>query len=206
MENQNNSQTPISPIQTPSQGVEKKIKIWKIIGIILGIIVVIFVLLAWWGFNLERGDKNIVNNQQNNMKDTNQQGNIVINNQDDNTSMEDYLVMDADSSNYRDFADKVVAELGKGNTQYLNDNLSPNLVLANSQEAVDSVFLPAAKKMFDNFDHIGKSVTIQPSTDSYGNSGYSFAMTAVYKDGTEKDFKIYIIKESGKLVVGNIVD
>jgi len=31
-------------------------------------------------------------------------------------------------------------------------------------------------------------------------------MTAVYKDNTEKDFKIYLIKESGKLVVGNITD
>jgi hypothetical protein len=129
-----------------------------------------------------------------------------MDNQKDNTSAEDYLAMQSESSDYRKFADKVVVELAKGNTKYLNDNLSPNLIAANSQDAVNSTFLPAAKKLFTNFDHIGNSVTIQPSTDSYGNSGYSFAMTAVYKDNTEKDFKIYIIKEGGKLVVGNIVD
>ncbi len=121
-------------------------------------------------------------------------------------SMESYLDTEEDTAEYGTFADKVIAELGKGNTQHLKDNLSPNLITANGEENIDNIFLPAAKKLFANFSHIGNSVTIQPSTDSYGNSGFSFARSIVYKDKSEKNFKIYVIKENEKLVVGNIVD
>ncbi len=188
------SPTPIINIVQPNS---KGNSFWKIFGIILACIIILAILFITWGFYLIKTEPDLSDNQQ--QKTT-------INNQNDNTSMEEYLVLQTEASEYRKFADKVVEELAKGNTKYLNDNLSHNLFATNSQDAVDSTFLQAAKKLFTNFDHIGNSVTIQPSTDSYKNSGYSFAMTAVYKDNSEKGFKIYVIKEGGKLVVGNIVD
>lgn len=195
MENEN--QIPQAPAQSPSPEVKQARSIWKILSVILACVIVFYMLFLAWGFYLIKDEPDISSKQQQN---------TTMDNQKDNTLPKSYITMESESSDYRTFTNKVVAELAKGNTAYLNNNLSPSLVAANSQEALNSSFLPAAKKLFANFDHLGDSVTIQPSTDAYGNSGYSFAMTAVYKDNTEKDFKIYIVSEGGKLVVGNITD
>lgn len=204
MENQISSgPQPSEPKIPDTQPVEQKNKgrMWKIISIILGIIIIIFIaifaFLFWASSYLEKHPNILTDNQQ--------QATIDTNKDDNTTPVEDYIAIQSESSEYSDFADKVVAELAKGNIKYLSDNLSLILIADNSQETVDKVFLPAVKKLFINFDHIGRSVTIQPSSDENGNSGYSFAMTIVYKDSTKKDIKIYIFKEDGNLVVRNIV-
>lgn len=124
--------------------------------------------------------------------------------QNDPESVESYVKMQEESREYEEFAKQVISNVAKGNTDFLKNNFSPSVVAANPPGALDSTMLPATKKFFANFDHIGNSVDIHPSDNSFGN-GYSFAMTAVYKDGSEKPFKIYIVKENGELVVGNLV-
>jgi hypothetical protein len=75
MENQNQvlpqtqpsvSQVNISPIQPLSPEQKNKGKIWKIVSIISISIIVIFSLLVWYGSRLEKQDKNLSNNSQNN--------------------------------------------------------------------------------------------------------------------------------------------
>lgn len=79
MENQNQvppqtqplaSQVPTSPIPPLSLEPKHKGKIWKIVGIILISIVVIFSLLVWYGSRLEKQDQNLSNNSQNNNMST----------------------------------------------------------------------------------------------------------------------------------------
>jgi hypothetical protein len=124
--------------------------------------------------------------------------------QSDPNSMEDYLNMQADTKQYQAFANNVVAELAKGNPQFLKDNFSPNAIPADPPRFLDSVLLPAVQIFFTNFDHIGKPVTLRASSDAHGNTGYSSAMSMVYKDGTEKPFKIHIVKEDGRLFVAEV--
>ncbi len=119
-------------------------------------------------------------------------------------SITDDLQMQKDSKEYEDFAKKVIGELVKGNTSYLKDNLSPNTLKDISKEDLDN-FLSDVKKKFINFDKLGNSITTRPSGEMGKTSGYSFAMTIIYKDQTEKDFKIYVLKENDKLVVANII-
>lgn len=79
MENQNQvspqtqpttPQVPISPTPPLSPEPKPKGKIWKIIGIILISVVVIFSLLVWYGSRLENQDQNLSNNSQNNNMNT----------------------------------------------------------------------------------------------------------------------------------------
>ena len=98
-----------------------------------------------------------------------------------------------------------VAELAKGNGDFLKSNLSTTLVASNAPDAIDP-FISAAVDLFANFQRLEESVTIQPSTDSYGNTGYSFAMEIVNTDETRTPFKIYIILENNTFKVANITD
>jgi hypothetical protein len=89
MENQNQvppqtqalaSQVPTSPIQPLSPEPKHKGKIWKIVGIILISVTVIFSLLVWYSSRLENQDQNLSNNSQNNNMNTPTANSIAMNN------------------------------------------------------------------------------------------------------------------------------
>lgn len=63
-------QIPTSPMSPPSPEPSHKGKIWKIAGIVLISAVVVFSLLVWYGFYLEKQDQNLSNNSQNNNMST----------------------------------------------------------------------------------------------------------------------------------------
>ena len=116
-----------------------------------------------------------------------------------------------DAKPYQVLAGQLVIELAKGNTEFLKDHLSPNMIAANDKAAVDD-FLLKSKEKFANLDPKAGTLKAKPSADKefggvdyFGNMGYLFIVHAVYADKTEVDIEIYAVKEDGKIVIANIM-
>lgn len=119
------------------------------------------------------------------------------------------VVESSASREYKELAQQTVDQLVKGDIAFLQDHLSPNMVQANDVEKVNE-FLVTTKKRFSNIDTT-QPLLVRPAEDEefagvdfFGNPGYSFVVSLGYKDKTTAQYKIYIVKENEKIVVGNI--
>lgn len=116
-----------------------------------------------------------------------------------------------DSKPYQVLAQQLADELAKGNTAFLKDHLSPNMIAANDKEAIDD-FIQKSKEKFANLDPDAGPLSAKPSEDKefggvdfFGNMGYLFSVHIVYADKTESDIEIYTVKEDGKIQIANIM-
>jgi len=82
--------------------------------------------------------------------------------------------------------------------------LSPNMIHSNGLETIRRRVRTTLLPFFVNYRGLGRSTTVIPDLDSFGNRGFSFYWTAATKNGEEKPFVVYTAKEAGRIVVAGL--
>jgi hypothetical protein len=130
---------------------------------------------------------------------------------DEETSMEEYLEMQAGSEAFRAVADSFITVAARGDTELTAAMISPNLAAQAGEEAVANVVANQVIPFFSEYSALGKSVTITETSDQFGSSGYAYYMwmepRAIPDAETPspKPFVVYVVLEGDRIVIGNIL-
>jgi hypothetical protein len=82
-------------------------------------------------------------------------------------------------------------------TTALNESRGPG--------AIDAVIQTRYIPFFEDFVELTESITTVPSYDAAGNQGLAMARSFTTTGGERKSFVIYLTKEKGRVVVGNLL-
>jgi hypothetical protein len=125
---------------------ENKHRVWKIIGIVLLSVVVVFSLLAWWGFRLEKQDQNLLNNSQNDNMSTLTSEKITILKVASNVG-NDYFIGSPEEQN--GIVDMFVKDNSASDSTYLYCAANTAKLLNRSKDAMFLFFAAQLRKSFD---------------------------------------------------------
>lgn len=140
-------QVPVSPIQSLSPEPKHKGKIWKISGLILISIAIIFSLLAWYGFHLEKQDQNLSNNPQNNNMNTLTAEKIISLKTSSNDPGGDYFI--GSPEELKNIASAFVADNSKSDPTYLYIAANTAYRIGEIKEAGFLFYAAQIRKGFD---------------------------------------------------------
>src|SRR5262245_47020375 len=121
------------------------------------------------------------------------------------TDMKEYLEMEKSSAPFRQFADRWIATARKGDVAALEQSISPNLSGRVGAAVVKRNLTDKVVPFFADAKDIGKSVTITQTTDGFGNRGFAYYMYIVPAKGAERPFVLYVVDESGRMVIANVL-
>lgn len=121
-------------------------------------------------------------------------------------SMEDYLLMQKDAEPFKAFGDRVIAMAAKGDASALAKMFSPTIVQANGGQANLQTFVEKQiVPYFVGYASTEQDTTITPTQLPHGPSGFALYKKIRDKDGQSKPLVLYVLREGGTLVVGNVI-
>ena len=115
------------------------------------------------------------------------------------------LDMAAQSPAFRAVADRFIAAAVAGDAATMEKMLSPAIVARAGKETLAKVLGGQVIPFFADQKETGRSVTVANTADASGNQGFAYYMYSVTRSGEQKPFVIYVVDESGRKTVGNIV-
>jgi hypothetical protein len=110
----------------------------------------------------------------------------------------------ARSATFRPVADAFIAALAAGDTAKSMGLISPNLLNRAGRDNVQGKLHEQTLPFFATFKELGRSVTIAPTADEFGNDGFVFYLTMTPREGEARPFAVYVVEENGRNVIANI--
>ena len=120
-------------------------------------------------------------------------------------TFQDYLEMSARSGAFRAAADDFIAAAVAGDATKSMALISRNAINSVGQESAQSYLTTQVLPFFARFKELGKSVTIAPTSDRFGSTGFVFHLSMAPVEGDERPFAIYVVEENGAKVIADVL-
>lgn len=115
------------------------------------------------------------------------------------------LALRSRSKSYQAVAQAAVQAMARGDRAKVVKMFSPRFTKSMGIKGINKALTSSTLPFFAGCKGPGRSLTVTPATDAFGNQGFAFYESAAFKNGKEKPFVIYVVREGKRLVVGNIL-